>query len=122
MTEKENSLEAFDQELKNLKGKDPQLFLDVQVVVEEIGRIIGKKYTPGEQLLLDQHLAKYGDKGYDTFAKALALDSNIGVIFERYQNAKKEKRAAFLKAYHLIAARFAIIAATTANENINRSN
>lgn len=122
MTEREISLEAFDQELKNLKEKYPQQFLDAQEVVEEIGRIVGKKYTQGEQLLLNLHLAKYGDEGYDTFAKTLALDSNVGVIFGRYQNAEEEKRAAFLKAYQLIAARFAIIAATTANENTNRTN
>lgn len=122
MNERKNSLGALDQELKNLKEKYPQQFLDAQEVVEEIGRMVGKKYTQGEQLLLNLHLKKFGDEGYNTFAKDLALDSNVGVIFEKYQNAKEEKRAAFLRVYQLIAARFAIIAAATANENINRTN
>lgn len=107
MSERENPLADIDQELINLEGKYPQQFADAQEVVEEIGRFIGKEYTQGQKLPFD---------------KALALDSNVGVILERYQQAKEEERTAFLKAFQLIAVKVEILAAIESNEGIDRTN
>ena len=113
----------LDSELEHLKEQYPQQFSDAQRVVEEFRRIIRGEHTPGQQALLNLHLKKYGDEGYDTFARALVLDSEIGVILAKYdpeyhRAPQKEKRA-FAKAYLLMHARRVISAATAANEKFN---